>query len=167
MAISSVSPTRLDRKKRAAEGLAKLATRSEACNWSELKKTINVVGAVLTRDQTVLAARRSTEMSLPGMWEFPGGKIEPNESPEQALRRELEEELLCPADIGSLIETTEHEYDFGIVVLTTYYCSLAGTEPRLTEHSEIRWVPVNELDRLDWAPADLPAVTRVMSDLRK
>ena len=132
-----------------------------------MKKRINVVGAVLTRGQTILAARRSSTMSLPDMWEFPGGKIEANESPEQALLRELEEELLCSAKIGARIETTEHEYDFGIVILTTYYCSLIGEEPRLTEHSEIRWVQAAELDQLDWAPADIPAVVRVMKDFRE
>lgn len=131
-----------------------------------MKKRINVVGAVLTRGQTILAARRSSTMSLPGMWEFPGGKIELNESPEQALVRELEEELLCSAEIGEFIETTEHEYDFGIVILTTYYCSLTGDEPSLTEHSEIRWVEAVDLDQLDWAPADIPAVERVMKDFR-
>ncbi|WP_104199699.1 (deoxy)nucleoside triphosphate pyrophosphohydrolase [Cryobacterium sp. Y29] len=132
-----------------------------------MKKRINVVGAVLTRGQTILAARRSSTMSLPDMWEFPGGKIEMNESPEQALLRELEEELLCTAEIGARIETTEHEYDFGIVILTTYYCSLTGEEPRLTEHSEIRWVQAAELDQLDWAPADIPAVVQVMKDFHE
>ncbi|TFC36233.1 (deoxy)nucleoside triphosphate pyrophosphohydrolase [Cryobacterium sp. TMT2-42-4] len=129
-----------------------------------MKKRIEVVGAVLTRGATILAAQRSSTMSLPGMWEFPGGKIESNESPQEALLRELEEELLCSAEIGEHIETTEHEYDFGIVILTTYYCSLIGKEPRLTEHSEIRWVQAAELDQLEWAPADIPAVARVMKD---
>ena len=131
-----------------------------------MKKRITVVGAVLTRDQTILAAQRSSTMSLPGMWEFPGGKIEPDESPKEALLRELKEELLCSAEIGEHIQTTEHEYDFGIVILTTYYCSLTGDEPRLTEHSEIRWIHVAELDRLNWAPADIPAVKQVMRDFQ-
>lgn len=131
-----------------------------------MKKRINVVGAVLTRGQTILAAQRSSTMTLPGMWEFPGGKIEPNESPEQALLRELDEELLCSAEIGEHVQTTEHEYDFGIVILTTYYCLLKGEEPRLTEHSEIRWVDAAELDQLDWAPADIPAVKQVMRDFQ-
>ena len=105
-------------------------------------------------------------MSLPGMWEFPGGKIEPDESPKEALLRELEEELLCSAEIGKHVQTTEYEYDFGIVILTTYYCSLTGDEPRLTEHSEIRWMPVARLDQLNWAPADIPAVKQVMRDFQ-
>lgn len=131
-----------------------------------MKKRINVVGAVLTKGNTILAAQRSSSMSLPGMWEFPGGKIELDESPEQALIRELEEELLCTAEIGSHIETTEHEYDFGVVILTTYYAALLGAEPKLTEHSEIRWVPADELDQLEWAPADIPAVKQVMKDFQ-
>lgn len=129
-----------------------------------LKKRIPVVAAVLIRGETILAAKRSSTMSLPGMWEFPGGKIELDESPEEALLRELKEELQCSAEIGEHIQTTEHEYEFGTVVLTTYYCFLKGVEPRLTEHSEIRWVHVTDLDTLDWAPADIPAVKHVMKD---
>lgn len=78
-----------------------------------MKKQINVVGAVVVRDGTILCAQRSASMSLPGMWEFPGGKIELGETPEQALRRELDEELLCTIDVGDHVETTSYEYDFG------------------------------------------------------
>ena len=131
-----------------------------------MKKRINVVGAVLTRDNTILAAQRSSTMSLSGMWEFPGGKIEPHESPKEALLRELKEELLCTAEVGNLVQTTEYEYEFGTVILTTFYCSLTGDEPKLTEHSEIRWVQVADLDHLNWAPADIPAVKQVMRDFQ-
>lgn len=103
-------------------------------------------------------------MSLPGLWEFPGGKIEEGESPKEALKRELVEELRCVVEIGELVETTEHQYDFGVVVLSTYYCALRGSEPVLTEHSEIRWVPASDLRQLEWAPADIPAVERIMKD---
>lgn len=132
-----------------------------------MKKRINVTGAVLVKDDRILAAKRGPKMSLPGYWEFPGGKIERGESPEQSLKRELQEELLCDAIVGKKITTTEHEYDFGIVVLSTYYCTLVDKEPQLTEHAEIRWVAPEDLSSLDWAPADIPAVELITNELTR
>lgn len=132
-----------------------------------MKKRINVTGAVLIKDNKVLAAKRGSEMSLPGYWEFPGGKIEHGESPEESLKRELQEELLCDAVVGKKVTTTEHEYDFGIVVLSTYYCTLIDREPELTEHAEIRWVTPENLSALDWAPADIPAVELITRELTR
>ncbi|AGF72176.1 (deoxy)nucleoside triphosphate pyrophosphohydrolase [Corynebacterium halotolerans] len=127
-----------------------------------MKKRINVTGAVLTDGDKVLAARRGAGKALAGFWEFPGGKIEAGETPEESLARELEEELLCQATVGEYVTTTEHEYDFGIVILSTYFCTLLEGEPQLTEHEEIRWVPANELKNLEWAPADIPAVELIV-----
>lgn len=93
-------------------------------------------------------------------------KNEPDESPKKALLLELDEELRFLAEIGEHVQTTEHEYDFGIVILTAYYCLLIGDEPRLTKHSEIRWIHVDELDQFNWAPADIPAVRQVMRDVQ-
>lgn len=92
------------------------------------------------------------------MWEFPGGKIEPNESPREALEREIQEELLCTVNVGAEVTSTSYEYDFGIVTLTTFYCALVQGTPQLTEHEDAKWLKRHELSSLEWAPADIPAV---------
>ncbi|PRB07045.1 (deoxy)nucleoside triphosphate pyrophosphohydrolase [Microbacterium sp. MYb64] len=129
-----------------------------------MKKQIEVVGAVVIRDGTVLAARRGPQMSLAGQWEFPGGKIEAGERAEDALVREMLEELLCTVRIGKHVATTTHEYDFGVVRISTFYATLIGAEPRRTEHSEIRWIPIPHLRSVEWAPADVPTVERIMCE---
>lgn len=104
-------------------------------------------------------------MSLPLLWEFPGGKIEAGETPQEALKRELEEELTIEAEVGEQVESTTFEYDFGIVILTTFYCALIAGEPTLTEHAEIRWLVPDKLSQLEWAPADIPAVEKIQREL--
>ena len=76
-------------------------------------RQINVVGAVILDEGRVMCAQRGPDGSLPGMWEFPGGKIEPGESPQEALKREILEELGCNIVVGDLINTASHRYDFG------------------------------------------------------
>lgn len=121
------------------------------------KKRIDVVGAVILRDGKVLCAQRGPG-HLEGFWEFPGGKIENGETAREALAREIDEELHCVVKVGDEITTTTHEYDFGIVTLTTFYCDLLDGTPALTEHAKFRWLKPNELTTLAWAPADVPAV---------
>lgn len=122
-------------------------------------KQINVVGAVIVKDGEILCAQRGPDGSLPGMWEFPGGKIETGESARQALQREITEELECEVVVGDEVTTTIHEYDFGTVTLTTFYCELLdGKTPTLTEHSEVRWLRPEHLTSVEWAPADVPAI---------
>jgi 8-oxo-dGTP diphosphatase len=99
-------------------------------------------------------------MALPLKWEFPGGKLELNELPEAALKREILEELGVEIEIGSALQVSEHSYD-GVrtIRLIPFLASIiVGNEPKAHEHSEIRWVPNSELMQLDWAAADVPIV---------
>lgn len=123
-----------------------------------MTKRISVVGAVIVDDGRVLCAQRGGGGALDGMWEFPGGKIEPDETPREALEREIREELLCEVKVGEKVTTTVHEYDFATITLTTFYCDLISGAPQLTEHKDVRWLAPAELRELDWAPADVPAV---------
>lgn len=122
------------------------------------QRLIRVVGAAIMRDGTVLCAQRGCTKSLAGYWEFPGGKIEVHETPQQALQREIEEELRCEITVGHELCTTRYAYDFGTIELTTFLCHLTEGEPHLTEHREVRWLSPDHLHELDWAPADREAV---------
>lgn len=126
---------------------------------------IEVVGAVIVRGSRILAARRGPSTRMAGMWEFPGGKVEPGESPRRALSREIDEELGCRILVGDEIVTTSHEDEVGRVTLTTFYCELVDGEPVCTEHAELRWLEPDDLPALDWAPADVPAVASVRARL--
>jgi len=135
---------------------------SEVIN--EAKKRVQVVGAVIVGAGRVLCTQRGSG-PLAGQWEFPGGKLEPGESPEAALAREILEELDCTVDVGARVVTTEHEYEFAVIVLTTFYCRIIEGEPAFSEHTAAAWLPPEELTTLNWAPADVPAVHQVQRDL--
>lgn len=131
-----------------------------------MTRRFNVVGAVIVSEERVLAAKRGPAGSLPNMWEFPGGKVEDGESPQGALAREIREELLVDIKVGEEIVSTTHDYEFGVVTLTTFYCELRSGVPQLTEHAALCWLTPDQLFSVEWAPADLPAVGRIHSDLR-
>ncbi|MCC2250403.1 MAG: (deoxy)nucleoside triphosphate pyrophosphohydrolase [Bacillota bacterium] len=125
-------------------------------------KNIYVVGAVIVKDDKILCAQRGESKSLSYKWEFPGGKIEIYETAEQALKREINEEMKCDIKVGDQVDYTVYEYDFGIVHLTTYYCTLLKGTPVLTEHQSIKWLSRKDLSTLDWAPADIPTVEKLI-----
>jgi len=125
-------------------------------------KKVDVVGAVIfNKKNEVLCALRSQTMSLPGMWEFPGGKIEAGETPEQSLAREIKEELSCSIQVGELIADNTHEYPTVIVRLITYRATILEGTPIPTEHEKLIWLPIAQLDSLEWAAADLPTIQKL------
>lgn len=128
-----------------------------------MKKQIKVVGAVIQNDQNqILCALRSPKMSMPNCWEFPGGKIEKNEKPEEALVREIQEELGCEISVTDLVEDVIYEYQNIIVNLITYEAQIKSGTPVANEHAKIEWKEISELKELEWALADLPTVEKLI-----
>ncbi len=123
---------------------------------------LQVVGAAIVHEGRCLAARRGPQMKSPGKWEFPGGKIEPGETPEAALARELIEELSLEIHVETLLGRGRAQIRERIIELDVYGCRLAGEfAPVLTEHAELRWVDAHELHLLDWLAADWPVLGEV------
>lgn len=112
-----------------------------------------VVAAVVQQGDTFLVTRRQAGVHLAGMWEFPGGKIDRDETHDHALRREIREELGADVRVGELVLTTSHAYPEKTVTLYFYRCALVGV-PRPLIGQEMRWVPREELPTLGFPPAD-------------
>lgn len=127
------------------------------------KKIINVVAAAIEKDGKFFCAQRPEGKSLGGFWEFPGGKLEEGESPEQALIREIKEELNSKIQIISYINEASYDYDFGSVVMKTYHAELISGNLELLEHQNSTWLAPHELSTINWAPVDRPAV-RLLSN---
>ena len=121
--------------------------------------TIPVVCALIASDDgKVLAARRSSSMDLPGKWEFPGGKVEPGETPRKALIREIEEELGILVRISATMSANVHHYNEKTIKLIPFVCSIISGEVCLKEHQSWSWFDRDELEDLDWAEADIPVL---------
>lgn len=125
-------------------------------------KTINVVAAVIMRDGKVFATQRGYGDFKDG-WEFPGGKVEAGESPEDALRREIREELETEIGVGHLIDTVEYDYPAFHLSMRCYACSIVSGNLHLVEHESAHWLSAAELRCVNWLPADdqlLPLIER-------
>lgn len=130
-----------------------------------MKKLIKVVGAIIENENNeILCALRSPVMSLPNMWEFPGGKVEKDENLKEAIEREIQEELDCKIEFLDTFNDNTHEYDNFIVNLITVKCRLVSGTPTANEHSKLIWLKRENLDSLKWAPADVPAVMQLISE---
>jgi 8-oxo-dGTP diphosphatase len=126
---------------------------------SDEKKLIEVVGAVIRDDEgRILCALRSATMSQPGLWEFPGGKIDLGELPEVTLVREIEEELGCRIEVGELVADCTYAYPAVTIRLRTYWSRIVDGEAAPTEHEKVEWLGISDLVGLAWAPADIPTV---------
>lgn len=121
------------------------------------------MGAVILDDDRIFCTQRGPG-SLAGYWEFPGGKIEGDETPEDALTREIREELSCVIAVGDPVTTATYEYDFAVVTMTTYRCTPVAGTPTLSEHTDAKWLLPSELDSVEWAPLDIPTV-RLLQNL--
>lgn len=112
------------------------------------------VGVVWNTQQQILIDRRRPEGAMGGLWEFPGGKIEPGETIEECIQREIEEELGIEIEVGKHLITIEHDYSHLRVTLTVHHCRHLSGIPQLIECDEIRWVTLDEIDRFNFPKAN-------------
>ena len=127
-------------------------------------KTIEVVAAIITQDGKVLCVQRGEHAKdyISLKWEFPGGKVELGENREEALVREIKEELATEIHELQFLMTVEHSYPDFHLTMHAYSCTLKTGEITLQEHVDMKWLTPEELNQLDWAEADLPVVESLM-----
>lgn len=124
---------------------------------------IRVVAGAIIENSKVYICQRSEDMEIPLKWEFPGGKIKGQETDEEALKREISEELECEIVIGREIANSVHEYDDFTINLVVYMCELIEGTPNSIEHRDQTWVAFQELDDYDFAEADNDALEYLKS----
>ena len=131
-------------------------------------KTVKVVAAILQKDQDILIARRNYG-DYSGRWEFPGGKVEEGETPEQALKREIEEELEEEISVGEYLMTREYDYPSFHLSMRCYFCTLLHPESRmrLSSHDSVRWIRVGDREPIDWIDADRAIYERAVQVLQQ
>ena len=127
-------------------------------------KTVRVVAAVIRKDDKIFATQRGYGEFKDG-WEFPVGKIEEGETPEQALAREIKEELDTEIQVGKLIDTIEYDYPSFHLSMDCFWCEIMQGGLELKEHEAARWLSKEELYSVDWLPADVGVVEKIEEEL--
>ena len=123
-------------------------------------KTINVVAAIIIHENKVFATQRGYG-EFEGGWEFPGGKVEPGETPQEALAREIMEELDTQIEVGELLDTVEYDYPKFHLSMDCFLCTIKSGHLVLKEHEAARWLTRETLDSVDWLPADLSLIGKL------
>lgn len=123
-------------------------------------QTKKVVAAVIIKDGQLFATQRGYG-NYKDWWEFPGGKIEPGETPQEALRREIREELATTVSVGELLDTIEYDYPEFHLSMQCYLCTIVSGELTLLEHEAARWLGKDELLSVQWLPADVALVEKI------
>ena len=127
-------------------------------------KTIRVVAAIIRDGDRIFATQRGYGPMKDG-WEFPGGKIEPGETQEQALKREIREELDAEIDVGESVSRIEYDYPDFHLSMDCFFCSLLSGSLTLKEHEAAKWLSPDELDSVSWLPADLSLIERIKAKM--
>ena len=123
-------------------------------------KIVKVVAAIIKKDDKIFATQRGYG-EFKGGWEFPGGKIEPGESPQEALVREIEEELDTEINVGELVDTIEYDYPKFHLSMECFLCTIKSGNLVLKEHEAAKWINASELHSVDWLPADITIIEKV------
>ena len=123
-------------------------------------KTIEVTAAIIIKEGKVFATQRGYG-DWKGWWEFPGGKMEPGETPQEALRREIREELDADIEIGELLETVEWDYPSFHLRMHCFLCSLISESMQLNEHEDAAWLSAETLYSVKWLPADEGLISKI------
>ncbi len=124
-------------------------------------KTIEVVAAIITEKDSILVTKRKSG-TFKDLWEFPGGKMESGELKEEALIREIFEELNLKISVNDLLITIEHTYPDFHLTMHTFWCKIIEGNMRLNDHNEAKWITANELELLEWVPADIKIINKIM-----